>query len=74
MPTDTTAVGKTVPVPDPVRTVRVPDELWQAAQDRAWERREKAGPSGPMRLALEAYVADADAFMAACAKIVGESA
>lgn len=55
-----------------VRTVRISDQLWEAAQDTAWGRREKAGPSGPMRLALRAYVADADAFEAVCRTIIGE--
>ena len=68
---DTTRVGKTGAVPDPVRTVRAPDELWQAAQDRAWERRESV--SDAMRLALRAYVADPAALEAACRRIVGET-
>jgi len=72
--TDTSPVGKTGAVPDPVRTVRVPDELWQAAQDRAWERREKEGVSALLRLAVRAYVADPDALEAACRKIIGEEA
>jgi hypothetical protein len=69
VPTDTPAVRKTGNVPDPVRTVRVDDELWQAAQDRVWERRVKEGVAAPLRLALRAWVADPDAFEAACAKI-----
>ena len=73
MSTDTGRVGKTDAVPDPVRTVRVNDETWQAAQDRAWERREKEGVAGPLRLALRAYVKSPDAFVAACKKILGEA-
>jgi hypothetical protein len=71
VPTDTSPVRKTDPVPDPVRTVRVDDELWQAAQDRAWERRVKEGVAAPLRMALRAWVTDPDAFEAACAKITG---
>lgn len=54
MPADTTSVQKTGAMPDPVRTVRVSDELWQAAQDKAWARRESV--SDVLRRALEAYV------------------
>lgn len=54
-----------------VRTVRVPDELWQVAQDTAWGRRQPV--SDPIRLALRAYVADPAAFEAACRIILGES-
>lgn len=71
MPADTSAVGKTGAVPDPTRTYRASDELYKAAQDRAWERREDDGVGGVVRLALRAYVADPDAFEAACRKIAG---
>lgn len=73
MQRDTPPTRENAAMPDPVRTVRVPDELWQAAQDRVWERREKEGVAAPLRLALRAYVADPDAFEAACRRIVGES-
>jgi hypothetical protein len=69
---DTPEVVKTATVPDRVRTFRAPDELWQAAQDRAWERRDKEGVAAPLRLALRAFAADPDAFEDACRKILGE--
>jgi len=40
------------------RTIRVPDELWLAAQNRADERRESL--SEVIRNALERYVDDPD--------------
>ena len=73
MPTDTSPARKTVDMPDRPRTYRAPDELYRAAQDRAWERREEDGLSGPIRLALRAYVEDPEAFTAACRQILGES-
>ena len=59
--------------PTSVRTVRMPVALWEAARDRAWERRQRGGVSAPIRLALSAYVADPDGFEAACRRIVGVS-
>jgi hypothetical protein len=54
MPTKPPKVRENAAVPDPVRTVRVPDELWQAAQDKAWSRRESV--ADVIRRALVAYV------------------
>jgi hypothetical protein len=59
-------------MPDPVRTVRVPDELWTAVQDRAWRRREAV--SDYLRLALRAYIANADAAESDLTKIVEQFA
>jgi len=69
-----TAIRETSPVPDKPRTYRAPDDVYEAAADRVWERREKEGLGKPIRLALRAYAADPDAFEAACAKILGEDA
>lgn len=84
MTTEATAVGKTAVVPEPVRTVRISGEDWEALQDALLTRREgestqefrdrlKDGASGPLRLAARAYAADPLAFEAACRRIVGES-
>lgn len=72
MSTDTSQVGETSLVPDKPRTYRAPDDVYEAAADRVWERREKEGLGKPIRLALRAYAADPDAFEAACREILGE--
>lgn len=72
MPTDTSAVGKNADVPDKPRAFRISDELYDAAGDLVWERRVKAGITHPVRLGLRAWVADPDAFEAACRAILGE--
>ena len=83
MTTTAEPVGKTAPVPEPVRTVRISGEDWEALQDALLTRRKgesmqdfrervKVGASGPLRLAVRAYAADAEAFEAACQRIAGE--
>ena len=70
---ETATARKDVPVPDRVRTYRAPDDLYDAAQQLVWKRglREE-GLSGPIRLALRAWVEDPAAFEAACRRILGE--
>lgn len=54
----TTGAAKVRPIPKgstPIRTVRVEDELWEAAQERAAELDEDV--SAVIRRGLESYVA-----------------
>ena len=70
MPTDTPTVRETSSVPDKPRTYRAPDDVYDAASDQAWQRREKEGLGKPIRLALRAYAKDPDAFEEACQRII----
>lgn len=72
MTTEAAAVGKTEAMPDPVRTVRVSDKLWNAVQDRAWELRDRSVIADYIRLALRAFVKDTEAAKAALRKIAGD--
>lgn len=77
MATDTPTV-ETPSVPDKPRTFRAPDGLYEPAADIA-DRRDLAKPrgqreglSGYIRLALRAYLVDADAAETDLRKIIGE--
>lgn len=52
------------------RTFRLPDAVWETAQRTARSQGETV--SAVIRRTLHAFVADADAFEAACLKIIGE--
>lgn len=55
MPTDTSTGGQNEAVtPTPIRTIRIDDELWTAAQSKAARRRETVATV--IRRALLAYV------------------
>lgn len=53
---DTSTAGQNERVKTPIRTVRVDDELWQRAQEKATRRRETV--ADVIRRALLAYVGD----------------
>ena len=59
---------------DPVRTVRVSDEDWNAAQDRVWELRDRYVFHDYLRLAVRAFAKDPAAARAALEEIEGEEA
>ena len=62
---------KTETMPDPVRTVRVSDEDWNAAQDRVWELRDRSVFHDYLRLAVRAFAKDPAAARAALEEIEG---
>lgn len=57
--TDTQTVTRPVG-PTPLRTVKVPDETWDAAMARAKQEAGREGLSGVIRRALERYAAGED--------------
>lgn len=78
---DTPAVRQTGPVTEPVRTYRLSDELYRAAQEVERRLAFEAGEPRPdlsrrVKLAMQAFAADPAAFEAACRRIIekGEGA